>query len=145
MSRTLKSADAIQVLSDLFILRRVLAHIRPGNGPELVAKAVQEWIEAVGAKLAHVMPGSPGGHGFIETFNARIRDELLDGEILYSLAEARIIVESWRRHYNTIRPHQSPGYKPPAHEVVIPVIGARSAPQSRPAPPTAQAPKPGLH
>jgi len=60
ISRTLKSADAIQVLSDLFILRRVLAHIRPDNGPELVAKAVQEWIEAVGAKLAHVMPGSPG-------------------------------------------------------------------------------------
>lgn len=145
ISRRLKSADVIDVLSDLFILRGVPGHIRSDNGPEFVAKAVQEWIGAVGAKTAYIMPGSPWENGFIESFNARLRDELLDGEIFYSLAEARIIVESWRRHYNTVRPHQSLGYKPPAPEVFIPVMGARSAPQPRPAAPTALAPKPILH
>lgn len=145
ISRRLKSADVIDVLSGLFILRGVPGHIRSDNGPEFVAKAVQEWIGGVGAKTAYIMPGSPWENGFIESFNARLRDELLDGEIFYSLAEARIIVESWRRHYNTVRPHQSLGYKPPAPEVFIPVMGARSAPQPRPAPPTALAPKPILH
>jgi len=145
ISRRLKSADVIDVLSGLFILRGVPGHIRSDNGPEFVAKAVQEWIGGVGAKTAYIMPGSPWENGFIESFNARPRDELLDGEIFYSLAEARIIVESWRRHYNTVRPHQSLGYKPPAPEVFIPVMGARSAPQPRPAPPTALAPKPILH
>jgi len=145
ISRRLKSADVIDVLSGLFILRGVPGHIRSDNGPEFVAKAVQEWIGGVGAKTAYIMPGSPWENGFIESFNARLRDELLDGEIFYSLAEARIIVESWRRRYNTVRPHQSLGYKPPAPEVFIPVMGARSAPQPRPAPPTALAPKPILH
>jgi len=145
ISRRLKSADVIDVLSGLFILRGVPGHIRSDNGPEFVAKAVQEWIGGVGAKTAYIMPGSPWENGFIESFNSRLRDERLDGEIFYSLAEARIIVESWRRHYNTVRPHQSLGYKPPAPEVFIPVMGARSAPQPRPAPPTALAPKPILH
>ena len=145
VSRRLKSADVIDVLSGLFILRCVLGHIRADNGPEFVAKAVQEWIGGVGAKTAYIMPGSPWENGFIESFNARLRDELLDGEIFYSLAEARIIVESWRRHYNTVCPHQSLGYKPPAPEVFIPVMGAQSAPQPQPAPPTALAPKPILH
>ena len=145
VSWRLKSADVIDVLSGLFILRGVPGHIRSDNGPEFVAKAVQEWIGGVGAKTAYIMPGSPWENGFIESFNARLRDELLDGEIFYSLAEARIIVESWRRHYNTVRPHQSLGYKPPAPEVFIPVMGARSATQPRPAPPTALAPKPILH
>ena len=145
VSWRLKSADVIDVLSGLFILRGVPGHIRSDNGPEFVAKAVQEWIGGVGAKTAYIMPGSPWENGFIESFNARLRDELLDGEIFYSLAEARIIVESWRRHYNTVRPHQSLGYKPPAPEVFIPVMGARGAPQPQTAPPTALAPKPILH
>ena len=106
---------------------------------------MQEWIGGVGAKTAYIMPGSPWENGFIKSFNARLRDDLLDGEIFYSLAEARIIVESWRRHYNTVRPHQSLGYKPPAPEAFIPVMGARSAPQPRPAPPTALAHQPVTH
>ena len=145
ISRSLKSADFIDVLSDLFMLRGVPGHISSDNGPEFVAKAVQEWIRAMGAKTAYIMPGSPWENGFIEYFNARLRDELLDGEIFYSLAKARIIGESWRRHYNTIRPHQLLGYKPPAPEVFIPFMGARSAPQPRPASPTALAPKHILH
>ena len=137
IDRKLKSVDVIDVLSDLFILRGVPERLRSDNGPEFVAKAVQDWIAAVGAKAAYIAPGSPWENGFIESFNARLRDELLDGEIFYSLAEARIVVESWRRHYNAKRPHASLGYKPPAPEVFIPAFAARAAAQSRPAaPPT---------
>jgi transposase InsO family protein len=145
VERSLKSADVIDVLSDLFILRGVPGHVRSDNGPEFVAKAVQEWIGAVGAKTAYIMPGSPWENGFIESFNARLRDELLDGEIFYSLAEAKIIIESWRRHYNTVRPHGSLGYKPPAPEVFVPALAARSAPQPGPATPTALALRPTLN
>ena len=93
-------------------------------GPEFVAKAVQEWIAAVGAKTAYIAPGSPWENGYIESFNARLRDELLDGEIFYSLKEARIVIESWRRHYNTVRPRQSLGYRPPTPEVFVPAAAA---------------------
>jgi transposase InsO family protein len=114
IDRKLKSTDVIDVLSDLFILRGVPEHIRSDNGPEFIATALREWIAAVGARTAYIMPGSPWENGFIESFNARLRDELLDGEIFYSLKEARIVIESWRHHYNTVRPHESWGYKPPA-------------------------------
>ena len=139
IDRKLKSVDVIDVLSDLFILRGVPERLRSDNGPEFVAKAVQDWIAAVGAKAAYIAPGSPWENGFIESFNARLRDELLNGEIFYSLAEARIVVESWRRHYNAKRPHASLGYKPPAPEVFIPAFAARAAAQSRPAAPPALA------
>src|SRR5438067_10485400 len=112
---------------------RRAVHIRSDNGPEFVAKAVQEWIGAVGAKTAYIAPGSPWENGFIESFNARLRDELLDGEIFYTLREAQIIIESWRRHYNTVRPHASIGYRAPAPEVFVPALAAWPAAQSRPA------------
>ena len=145
IDRKLQSVDVIDVLSDLFILRGVPERLRSDNGPEFVAKAVQDWIAAVGAKAAYIAPGSPWENGFIESFNARLRDELLDGEIFYSLAEARIVVESWRRHYNAKRPHASLGYKPPAPEVFIPAFAARAAAQSRPAAPPALADSPTLN
>jgi transposase InsO family protein len=85
IARRLKATDVIDLLSDLFILRGVPGHIRSDNGPEFVAKAVREWITAVGAKTAYIAPGSPWENGFIESFNARLRDELLEGEIFYSL------------------------------------------------------------
>ena len=124
VARKLKAIDVIDVLSDLFILRGVPGHIRSDNGPEFVAKAVQEWITAVGAKTAYIAPGSPWENGYVESFNARLRDELLDGEIFYTLREAQIVIESWRRHFNTIRPHESLGYKPPAPEVFVPAFAA---------------------
>jgi putative transposase len=145
VSRKLKAVDVIDVLSDLFILRGVPGHVRSDNGPEFVAKAVQEWITAVGARTAYIAPGSPWENGFIESFNARLRDELLDGEIFYSLKEAQIVIESWRRHYNTLRPHGSLGYKPPAPEVFVPAMSARAAQQPRPAAPPALAERPSLH
>ena len=145
IDRRLKAIDVIDVLSDLFILRGVPEHVRSDNGPEFVAKAVQAWISAVGAKTAYIAPGSPWENGFIESFNARLRDELLDGEIFYTLAEAKIVVESWRRHFNTLRPHGSLGYKPPAPEVFIPAMTARAAAQPRPATPPELASRPTVH
>jgi putative transposase len=134
--RKLGSIDVIDVLSDLFILRGVPGHIRSDNGPEFVAEAVQAWITAVGARTAYIEPGSPWENGYVESFNSKLRDELLDGEVFYSLKEAKIVIEGWRRHYNNSRPHSALGYRPPAPEVVI-----------RPARPTTRtmAPKPVMH
>jgi putative transposase len=109
--------------------------VRSDNGPEFVAKAVQDWIAAVGAKTACVAPGSPWENGFIETFNARLRHEFLDGEIFHTLKEAQIVIESWRRHYNTVRPRVSFGYRAPAPEVFVPALAVWPAAQPRPASP----------
>jgi putative transposase len=119
VARKLRATDVIDVLSDLFILRGVPGHIRSDNGPEFVAKAVRDWISAVGAKCAFIEPGSPWENGYCESFNSKLRDELLNGELFYTLAEAKVIIESWRGHYNTQRPHSSLGYKPPAPEVTL--------------------------
>jgi putative transposase len=142
VSRKLKAVDVINVLSDLFILRGVPGHIRSDNGSEFVAKAVREWITAVGAKTAYIEPGSPWENGYCESFNSKLRDELLKGEIFYTLKEAQIVIENWRRHYNTIRPHSSLGYRPPAPETV-----RWPAAQPQPAPPAtpAVAPRPIMH
>jgi len=132
----LRRVDVLtNALSDLFILRGVLEHIRSDNGPEFVAKAMQDWIGAVGAKTAYISPGSSWENGFIESFNARLRDELLDSEIFYMSHEAQIVIETWRRHYNAVRPHASIGYQAPAPEVFVPALAAWPPAQSRPAPP----------
>ena len=148
IDRRLKAVDVIDVLSDLFILRgRARTHQGRTMGPEFVAKAAQEWIAAVGARTAYIAPGSPWENGYVESFNARLRDELLDGEIFYTLREAQIVIESWRRHYNAVRPHASLGYKPPAPEAFVPALAAWPAAQPRPAPPATLplAPRPSLN
>ena len=119
IDRRLKSTDVIDVLSDLFILRGVPGHVRSDNGPEFIARAVRDWIAALGARTAFIEPGSPWENGYCESFNSKLRDELLNGELFYSLAEARIVIEGWRQHYNTQRPHSSLGYKPPAPQALI--------------------------
>ena len=119
VARKLKATDVIEALADLFIVRGVPEHIRSDNGPEFVAKALREWIAEVGAKTAYIEPGSPWENGYCESFNGKLRDELLNGEIFYTLREAKIVIESWRRHYNTVRPHSSLGYRPPAPEALI--------------------------
>ncbi|MGA1753777.1 MAG: IS3 family transposase [Pontimonas sp.] len=121
VKRKLNSTDVIDALTDLFIIRGVPAYIRSDNGPEFIADAVRQWINAVGAETAYIEPGSPWENGYCESFNARFRDELLNGEIFYSLKEAQIVIEQWRRHYNTKRPHSALGYRPPAPESIIPV------------------------
>jgi putative transposase len=119
IARKLKSTDVIDVLSDLFILRGASGHIRSDNGPEFIAVAVREWIAAVGAQAAFIEPGSSWENGYCESFNSKLRDELLNGEIFYSLAEARVVIEGWRQHYNTVRPHSSLGYKPPVPNALV--------------------------
>ena len=119
VGRQLKAADVIDVLSDLFILRGTPGHVRSDNGPEFAAVAVKGWITGVGAKTAYIEPGSPWENGYVESFNGKLRDELLNVEVFNTLAEAKVLIEGWRRHYNTVRPHSSLRYRPPAPEVLL--------------------------
>jgi len=119
VNRRLNSIDVVDALTDLFLLRGPPEFIRSDNGPEFIAHSVRDWIAAVGAKTAYIEPGSPWENGYCESFNARFRDELLNGEIFYTLKEAQVVIEEWRRHYNTVRPHSALGWKPPAPETVV--------------------------
>ena len=119
VDRKLNSTDVLDALTDLFILRGRPEYIRSDNGPEFIARKVRDWIAAVGTKTAYIEPGSPWENGYCESFNARFRDELLNGELFYSLKEAQILIEEWRIHYNTVRPHSSLGYRPPAPESIV--------------------------
>jgi transposase InsO family protein len=107
-------------MADAMIVHGVPEHIRSDNGPEMTAKIVRKWIANVGAKTLYIEPGSPWENGYCESFNGKLRDELLNGEIFYSLKEARIVTAQWRKHYNTIRPHSSLGYRPPAPQASNP-------------------------
>ena len=131
VGRKLGAAEVIDVLTDLFIARGTPGFIRSDNGPEFVAVAVQGWISGIGAKTAYIEPGSPWENGYVESFNGKLRDELLNREIFSTLAEARVLIEQWRVHYNTVRPHSSLGYRPPAPEVIV--LGA-PMPPSNPVP-----------
>ncbi|WP_454280339.1 IS3 family transposase [Sphingomonas sp. Marseille-Q8236] len=124
VSRQLRHEDVLAALADLFIERGPPAHIRSDNGSEFIATAVQTWLGQIGVKTLYIAPGSPWENGYNESFNGSLRDELLNGEIFYSLAEARVLIEAWRRHYNTVRPHSSLGYRPPAPEAVTPPLPA---------------------
>ena len=106
-------------LSTLFITEGTPDYIRSDNGSEFTAKTLREWIESVGVKTAYIEPGSPWENGYNESFNGKLRDELLNMEIFYSLKEAKILIEQWRRHYNEVRPHSSLGYKPPAPQAIV--------------------------
>jgi putative transposase len=131
VARKLGSAEVIDVLADLFIARGVPAHIRSDNGPEFVATAVRGWITGIGARTAYIEPGSPWENGYVESFNGKLRDELLDCEVFNTLTEAQVLIEQWRQHFNTVRPHSALGYRPPAPEVVMPNV---PLPPRRPGP-----------
>ena len=113
VQRRLNSRDVLDVLSQLFLRCGVPENIRSDNGPEFIAKAVREWLARLDVKTLYIEPGSPWENGYNESFNGKLRDELLNGEIFYSLKEAQVMIERWRNHYNHIRPHSSLGYKPP--------------------------------
>jgi transposase InsO family protein len=121
VKRKITSQDVIDQLFELFIFRGIPEHIRSDNGPEFTAKAVRKWLERLGVKTLFIEPGSPWENGYVESFNGKLRDELLNREIFTTLTEAKILIEQWRREYNHIRPHSSLGYRPPAPEVRIPV------------------------
>ena len=118
VGRRIRSTDVIVVLAELMVTRGVPEHIRSDNGPEFTAKAVREWLERVGSKTLYIEPGSPWENGYVESFNGKLRDELLDREVFNTLREAQILVERYRQTYNRIRPHSSLGYMPPAPEAV---------------------------
>ena len=120
VARRLNSKDVLEVRADLMVARGVPDHIRSDNGAEFTAKAVREWLGKVGVKTLYIEPGSPWENGYNESFNGKLRDECLNMELFNHLREARIIIEHWRRQYNTIRPHSSLQYKPPAPETVRP-------------------------
>ena len=118
VARRLRSDDVLQVLADLMVQHGAPDHIRSDNGPEFTAKAVRAWLTRVEVKTLFIELGSPWENGFNESFNGKLRDELLNGEIFYTLKEAQVLIERWRKHYNTIRPHSALGYRPPAPEAV---------------------------
>ena len=120
VARKLRADDVLHCLADLFALYGPPEHIRSDNGPEFAAHAVRSWLGRVGVKTLYIEPGSPWENGYNESFNSKLRDELLNGEIFTTLHEAKVLIERWRRHYNAVRPHSSLGYRPPAPETILP-------------------------
>jgi len=114
VARRINSFGVIETFADAMLRHGIPAHIRSDNGPEMTAKVVRDWLAQIGSKTLFIEPGSPWENGYCESFNGKLRDELLNGEIFYSLKEARIVIEQWRKHYNEKRPHSSLGYRPPA-------------------------------
>ncbi len=121
VKRHISSQDVIDQLFQLIIFRGIPEHIRSDNGSEFTAKAIRKWLSSVGVKTLFIEPGSPWENGYIESFNGKLRDELLNREIFTTLIEARVLIEQWKREYNQVRPHSSLGYRPPAPETRIPV------------------------
>lgn len=115
----LKADQILEALAELFLANGVPDYIRSDNGAEFTAKEVRKWLAQVGVKTAYITPGSPWENGFNERFNGSLRDELLNGEIFYTLTEAKTLIENWRYHYNEVRPHSSLNYKPPSPKVII--------------------------
>jgi transposase InsO family protein len=141
VKRKLNSTDVLETLADVMIARGAAPNfIRSDNGPEFIAKTLREWIAAVGTQTAYIEPGSPWENGYCESFNSKLRDELHNGEIFLTLREAEVLIEGWRRHFNTARPHSSLGYAPPAPEAIMlrggPVPSKSSTPALQGARPT---------
>ena len=120
VARKLNSKNVLDVLYSLFCERGVPGHIRSDNGPEFTAHAVRRWLEKVDVKTLFIEPGGPWENGYIESFNGRLRDELLNREIFDTLREAQVLIETWRREYSHVRPHSALGYGPPAPIAAIP-------------------------
>ncbi|NIP52148.1 MAG: IS3 family transposase [Phycisphaerae bacterium] len=118
VDRKLNSTDVVDVLLDLFVMHGVPDYIRSDNGSEFTARLVRQWLKKLKVKTLFIEPGSPWENGYNESFNGKLRDELLNGEIFYTLKEAQVLIEQWRQEYNTFRPHSSLGYKPPAPETI---------------------------
>lgn len=118
VARHITSQDVLYTLSELFLEKGLPGHIRSDNGPEFVAKVVREWLSELGVSTLFIEPASPWESGYIESFNGKLRDELLNGELFFTLREAEILIEDWRRQYNQLRPHSSLGGRPPTPETI---------------------------
>jgi transposase InsO family protein len=122
VARKITNQDVIDLLFNLFIFRGIPGHIRSDNGPEFTARALRKWLSRLGVKTLFIEPGSPWENGYIESFNGKMRDELLSREIFTTLQEAKVLLEQWRREYNQVRPHSARGYRPPAPEAILSVV-----------------------
>jgi len=122
VNRKISSQDVIDELFNIFIFRGIPEHIRSDNGPEFTAKAVRRWLNRLGVKTLFIDPGSPWENGYIESFNGKLRDELLNREIFTTLEEAKVLIEQWRMNYNHVRPHSALGYQPPTPEAVLTTV-----------------------
>jgi putative transposase len=131
-ARRIKSDDVLDCLTGLFVKYGPPEHIRSDNGSEFTAKAVRGWLGRIGVKTLFIEPGSPWENGYNESFNGKLRDELLNGEIFYTLKEAKVMIERWRQEYNTVRPHSSLGYRPPAPETIQPPPMLQTTPWFKP-------------
>ena len=120
MARRLSADDVLERLTDVFVRRGTPQYIRSDNGSEFTATAVREWLAKVGVRTLYIEPGSPWENGYVESFNGKLRDELLNAEVFDTVLEAKVLTERWRVRYNTVRPHSSLGYRPPAPEAVLP-------------------------
>ena len=118
--RSIRSSDVIETLAGLMTDRGVPEHIRSDNGPEFTARAVREWLGGVGARTLYIEPGSPWENGYVESFNGKLRDELPNREVFYTLLEVQVLTEQYRQVYNRVRPHSSLDYRPPAPETFLP-------------------------
>ena len=121
VARSLTSISVLERLAHLFVQRGAPEYIRSDNGPEFTAEKVRRWLKRVAVQTLFIEPGNPWENGYVESFNGKLRDELLNREIFYTLTEAQVLVERWRRDYNWHRPHSSLGYRPPAPEAIEPV------------------------
>ena len=120
VARRLRSTEVLETLAELFVTQGLPAHSRSANGPEVTATRIRLWLDALQVQTLCIEPGSPWENGYVESFNGKLRDELLDREIFYTLTEAKILIERWRREYNTVRPHRALGYRPPAPAALSP-------------------------
>ena len=120
VGRKISSQDVIDQLFQLFIFRGIPEHIRSDNGSEFTARAIRKWLDNLGVKTLFIEPGSPWENGYNESFNGKLRDELLNGEIFTTLLEAQVLIQNWRKEYNEFRPHSALGYRPPVPEAVTP-------------------------
>lgn len=119
VDRRITSQDVIDKLFQLFVFRGVPEHIRSDNGPEFTARAIRTWLNRLGVKTLFIERGSPWENGYIESFNGKLRDELLNLEIFSTLTEAKILIGEWRKEYNHVRPHSALNYRPPAPETML--------------------------
>ena len=119
VNRRVTAQDVIDQLFQLFVLRGLPEHIRSDNGPEFTARVIRQWLARMKVKTLFIERGSPWENGYIESFNGKLRDELLNRDVFTTIAEARVLIEQWRREYNEIRPHSALGYRPPAPEAVL--------------------------
>ena len=116
--RSWRHQNVIEALADLFVMKGCPAYIRSDNGPEFAAARLRGWLANVGVTTAYIEPGSPWENSFCESFNARMRDEFLNGELFDTMTEAEVLTRRWVRDYNTVRPHSSLGYRPPAPQTL---------------------------